>query len=151
MLKICRSYWELNIHQLLAVCAQTLEAESVNYFQAEQDFCDYLREDFFSADNALYALWSLEGRYVSALRIESYRDGYLLSGLETAPQDRRKGYAKCLIEAVCREYIPIYSHVHKKNAASIALHQACGFVPVLDYGVLLDGTVSYNYLTLCHK
>lgn len=156
VLKICYSFQELNITQLMEVYSQSLNDDPVGRYQAKQDFYDYLREEFFSIPNVFYALWSLEGRCVSALRMEPYQDGYLLSGLETALQDRRKGYARKLVNGVL-QYLslegsfPIYTHVHKKNAASLALHRACGFAPIQDYGVLIDGTVSYNYLTLCHK
>ena len=149
MLKICRSYRELNIQQLLEVYSQSLSEESISRFRAEQEYCDYLRENFFSIPNAFYALWDLEGRYVSGLRMEPYQDGFLLYWLETEPQERGKGYGKKLVKSVIeflflQESSPVYVHIHKKNTISLALHHACDFVTIQDYGVLLDGTVSYN-------
>lgn len=148
MLKICRRYSELNIPALLAVYEESLGKTGGSRFLAEQDFCDYLREDFFRVSGAYCALWLHEGCYVCALRVEPYRDGFLISVLETAPQDRRRGYGAALVTAVCQISFPVYVHVQKANVASLSLHRRCGFQEHLDYGILLDGTVSRQYVTL---
>ena len=120
---------------------------------AEQDFYDYLRRTFFVAPGTFYAVWEENGQYISALRMEPYQDGFLLSGLETAPQHRRRGYAVKLIEAVlgymgsCR----IYSHVSKRNAASLRTHEACGFRKISDHAVYADGSVLSTSVTLMIK
>ncbi len=94
-------------------------------------------------------MWTADGAYVSVLRLEPYVDGYLLTGLETAPAARGKGYATMLMRAML-DIFPerIYSHVQMKNTASLALHQNVGFKILYDYAHLLDGTVSRNYYTL---
>ncbi len=120
--------------------------------RAENQMLDYLREDFFSMQGAVCALWVIDGRYRSALRLEPYKEGYLISALETAPEDRRKGYAKCLLQAVTDKYsLPIYSHIEKTNKASLSLHRACGFEVCSDSAVLLDGTVTQNYFTMLYR
>lgn len=121
---------------------------------AEQDFYAYLL-DFFADPDAMYAVWAPEGRYAAALRIERYRDGYLITGLETMPEMRRKGNAGKLIGAVLNYLsrqgsIKVYSHVDKRNAASIAVHIACGFERILEYAVYLDGSVLPTSCTLCY-
>lgn len=119
------------------------EPEGQQILLAEQEFHQYLRECFFATEGALYAIWAVDGRYVSALRLEPYQDGLLLEALETAPNQRRKGYAKELIRAV-RNTFPgtrIYSHIHKRNIPSIRTHEACGFRRILHYAVYADGSV----------
>lgn len=127
------------------------ESESRQLFLAEQDFHQYLRECFFPTEGAFYALWVLSGKYVSALRMEPYRDGLLLAALETMPQYRRRGFATALLQEILGLYgdQKIYSHVHKGNTASRKTHQKCGFRIVLDHAVYADGSVLQNSYTFC--
>ena len=122
------------------------------FLRAEREFYDYLREDFFRQRNAFYAVWTEKGKYVSALRLEPYGDGWLLEALETAPDHRKKGYAKALMGAVL-EYMGqavVYSHVSRRNEASLKTHYACGFCKHLDHVVYLDGSVTHRAVTLKH-
>lgn len=163
MLTIVRTMRDLHLGQLMAVYeegnlenAQELYPElpeNQQILRAEQDFYQYLRECFFKTEGAVYAIWSENGRYVSALRLEPYQDGLLLEALETAPEHRRKGYAKQLIREVMQlpEVEKVYSHVHKKNIASLRTHESCGFRKVLDHAVNIDGSVSRNSCTLCYE
>ena len=109
---------------------------------AKRDFESYLRENFYAQDNACYWLWSEDGVYRSALRLEPYQDGFLLEALETHPKHRRKGYAKKLISEVL-ERLPtgtrVYSHISKRNTPSLASHRSCGFYKLLDYCVDTNG------------
>ncbi len=114
-------------------------------FRAEQDFCCYLREDFFRVKGSFYAIWKAQGEFVSALRMEPYRDGYLLEALETAPGYRRRGYGKSLICAVLSEMsqqgkLPVYSHIRKGNIPSEKTHKICGFRIWKDTAVYIDGS-----------
>ena len=121
--------------------------------QAEQDFYQYLREVFFPAEGAVYAIWEVGGRYVSALRLEPYRDGLLLEALETMPCERRRGYAQKLILGVLEQYsgTRIYSHVHKRNLPSLAVHEKCGFRRISEQAVYIDGSVNSRACTLCYE
>ena len=121
--------------------------------QAEQDFYQYLREVFFPTDGVVYAIWEAEGRYVSALRLEPYRDGLLLEALETAPDQRRKGYGRKLILCVQEQFpgVKIYSHVHKRNLPSLAIHEKCGFCRISEQAVYIDGSVNSRACTLCYE
>lgn len=123
---------------------------------SKQDFHSYLEEDFFSKPGAVYAVWEADGKYVSALRLEPNRDGLLMEALETAPGERRKGYAAALIRTVQewlkgQETVKIYSHVSKRNAASLATHERCGFRRFLDHTVRWDGSMNPNAVTMLYE
>ena len=131
--------------------AYSREPEAVGLRLAEEDFRESLNA-FFRASGAVCAVWTEEGRYVSALRLEPWRDGLLLTGLETAPEHRGKGYAKKLIRSAL-EYFPmqkVYSHVRKDNSSSLHAHQACGFEILSDCARFLDGSADHRAFTLCH-
>lgn len=123
---------------------------------AEQDFYNYLSSVFFLQRASLYAIWEIDGAYKSALRLEPYSDGMLLCALETAPEARGKGYATELISAIQR-YLrkqgsgKVYSHVSKRNAASLAVHKKCGFQIIKDSAVYSDGSVMHNSYTLTYR
>ena len=127
-------------------------SENLQLLQAEQSFYQYLTESFFPLPGAVYAIWTENGCYLSALRLEPYKDGLLLEGLETAPAFRKQGYATRLIQAV-QQKLPekIYAHVHKRNKASLAVHQKCGFQVLYDYARYIDGSVASNAYTLCYQ
>lgn len=141
MLKIVRSMGELPLDQLYRVYGESLDA-------------DYLRFDFFRVPGAMYCLWILDERCVSAVRLEPWRDGMLLTALETAPDRRRSGYAKDLLMEIFAHLrglgvVSVYSHVVKQNTASIRTHEACGFSKLSDTAAYLDGSVdsrAYTYV-----
>lgn len=158
MLKIIKTMGELNTEQLIGVYAESIrenaERFSMDQYQGENAFLDYLSEDFFRQKGAFYALWTEDGVYRSALRLEPYRDGLLLQALETAPNARRRGYAHALTTDVL-QYLrdegcnAVYSHVEKRNAPSLRVHFKCGFREISDHATYLDGTVTQNSCTLC--
>lgn len=161
MLKLAKKMSEISIGSLMEVYAQScLEQGRARYPQeddtrqiaaGEREFYTYLTQVFFRTEGVRLAIWEEDGRYVSALRLEPYQDGLLLAGLETAPNQRRKGYAVKLVKAVLAELegVKIYSHISVKNQASIRTHEVCGFFQSREYSVLLDGTVSRRYMTYC--
>ena len=77
----------------------------------------------------------------------------MIAGLETAQDQRGKGFATKLIMGVAtdmatRNVKTLYSHVKKNNRRSLRVHEKCGFVSVLDYAVFLDGSVDTRSLSL---
>ena len=119
---------------------------------AEQDFYQYLRECFFTMPGARYAILEENGSYCSAVRWEPFMDGVLISALETAPSERRKGHAeKLLREVLLRFDTKVYSHVIKKNMPSLAVHRKCGFRIISDRARYLDGSVNARAYTLCFE
>lgn len=118
---------------------------------AEQDLYSYLRQAL--EEGAWFSAWVEEGNFMSALRLEPYHDGFLITALESAPTHRRKGYANALLQAVAGtfETEKIYSHVFADNAISIRLHEKNAFVRVMDSAVLLDGTLTCDAYTYMYK
>ena len=161
MLKVLKRLAEINFSELMEVYREgnLMNARErypddnpeVQKIKAEGDFEDYLREDFFRVLKAFYAVWEESGSYCSALRIEPYQDGWLLEALETKPACRKQGYAARLVAAVL-DQLPkgscVYSHVGKRNAASLATHRRCGFEIALDYAEYVDGTITQNAYTM---
>lgn len=164
MLKIIHSAAGLDFGQLMQVYAESnrlngkrdypRESENMQILLSEQDFCAYLQE-YFKDSNARYALWEAEDGYKSALRLERYADGYLIAGLETVPEARRKGYAGKLIKALQLHLskqgeTKLYSHVDKRNLASINTHIACGFRRSSEFAVYLDGSILHTSCTFSY-
>ena len=121
------------------------------FMAAEQDFYRYLQL-FFKEKNGFVLILSNGRRYISALRAERYKDGYLLEALETLPDQRNRGYAGKLVRELLtwadERNLPIYSHVSKSNFPSISVHRKCGFRKILDYAVYVDGSVNDRACTL---
>lgn len=164
MLVVAKTLEELNFPELMKIYiegnrehGQDLwpeKAEEEQLRLAEQDFYSFLKERFFVKPEAVYMIWSVDGKYISALRLEPNRDGFLLEALETLPEERKKGYAVTLISAVQKYLgsssgIKIYSHVSKQNIASLKTHRRCGFDFYMDHTVRGDGSVNHNANTLC--
>lgn len=161
MLKIAKTMGQLDFAQLMEVYMEGNRENGMERYpdlpecrqllRAEQDFYAYLTDVFFKTPGGYYALWVLDGRCVSALRLEPYKDGYLLAALETHPEHRRRGYAKALICAVLSMEEKIYSHVGKWNVASLGVHEKCGFRRISEQAVYLDGSVNSKCCTLCYQ
>lgn len=161
MLLICTKPSQINFGQLMRVYSQSnRQSGAMRYpdlsderqlYEAEQDYYLFLRE-FYTVPDAVYLIWTSDGIYKSALRLEPYRDGLLIEGLETAPEYRKMGYAKKLLsEAVsyisATQHSILYSHIAKNNFVSQNVHMACGFREILDYAVYIDGSVDRNSST----
>lgn len=115
----------------------------------EIDFMDHLRDVFFRTAGAVYYVWIENGRYIAALRLEPWDGKLLLSGFQTHPSYRRRGYGLMLMQEVLRDHVhgTVCSHIHHKNYASIALHLKAGFRKAFESARLLDGTVTSQYGT----
>ena len=158
MLRVFKTTEQLRYGQLMEVYEQLNREKAAAYrrkdgnaalFAAEQEMYAYLKHSFFKRPDSFLAVWEERGRYVSAVRVERYADGWLINALETACDSRRKGYAQALVTAVLdRLEGPVYSHVDKENEASLGLHKACGFQIISDESRLLNGCVSIRHYTL---
>lgn len=154
---------KLNTEQLLSVyCDENQKKGSKLYpeestvsqlMRVENALLSYLREDFFRQPDAFYALLDDGDGYCAAARLEPFKDGMLLEGVATLPDQRRRGYAtKLLLDILIylrtTQYTRVYAHVLKNNIPSLKLHEKCGFCVISDCATLLDGTISNQYHTL---
>lgn len=162
MLTIITKPEDLPYSALMTVYEQTICEKATNHYPcrdaherlllAEQDLYQYLIEALKN-ETAILALWSVQRSYVAALRLEKYRDGLLLTSLETAPDDRRKGYAFDLVCAVLSAYPDrkIYSHIYNSNIGSVMLHRKCGFRQIAAFAEFLDGSISHDASTFLYE
>ena len=160
MLILVNKLRDLRFSQLMAVYQEGNEENGREFWpehsageqllRAETEFYRYLREVFFPTPGAVYALWAQKDQYVSALRLEPFGDGLLLEALETHPDHRRKGYARELILAVAEAFPGnrIYSHIGKKNLASLGVHESCGFRRIAQQARYIDGSVDSRCCTM---
>ena len=161
MLILARKMGQIPFSDLMAVYAESNgklareqwpeEPEGMRLYRAEMDFYQYLRHDFFTQGDGIYALWMVEGKPVSAVRFENWKDGVLLEALETRPDQRRKGYGFLLMRAALNEVTgKVYSHVARDNEASLGLHEKCGFRRCGDTA-LVDGSFDRRFVTLVRE
>ena len=167
MLKIVRSMSQLPFQQLMALYRESnLRSARENWSEYDPEYglqmvermCyEDLQQGLFSMPDACICLWLMEGEPVSCLRLEPWKDGILLTGLETAPGHRNQGHACELLQGVQAHLaqqgrVKLYSHIHHKNAPSIRVHTKCGFRRISDCARLLDGSVaSYTGTYLYEK
>ena len=118
----------------------------------EEDLYPYLQGDFFRRPGCFCAFLVLDEKYAAGVRLEPFRDGYLVTGLRTAPTLRRQGLATELLRGALT-YLAgefhgcVYSHVATGNTASRAVHEKCGFSRQAGSAVMLDGSVLADHCT----
>ncbi len=117
----------------------------------EEGFFDYLRTGFFAAPGNRYYVLDDNGCWVCAIRLSpvpSRASASYAEALETAPTQRRKGYARKLMELLAFSLaqdgpFELTDSVHKKNEASLAFHKSVGFEIVQENAVCaLNGNVN---------
>lgn len=163
MLLVCQKLSQLHFGQLMEVYRESVRENGAEFYpdlsageqllRAEQDFYDYLRSGFFTQPGDLYCIWEENGRYICALRLQTFADGVLLEALETHPDHRRLGYAETLIRAVLQHFQPekLYSHIGHRNTASQAVHLKCGFRKIADHARYANGSVNSHCGTYLYE
>lgn len=163
MLRIAKSLSQLSFSKLMEVYSQSNQEKALRRFSREpaevalrlieSETYQYLSTVFFRGEESIYAIWEEAGCYVSALRLERWQNGLLLTGLETTPDRRRQGYGRRLLRAALCRYPGrlIYSHVEKHNIASLALHEACGFRRLRESAQYLDGSIDGKACTMVYE
>jgi|GEM_PF-5410631 Sortase and related acyltransferases len=97
-----------------------------------QDYADFIAEFIAQDDRYIFAVRD-SGIYVAALRIiRMSPGGWYIEALETSPEHRRKGFARCLLTQTLRcmralSARSVVSVIGRDNIASQALHVSCGF------------------------
>lgn len=156
MLRVIENIRELAISQIAEIYETTFASGSGNQFSVspEIELYQQICDSVLNHGGRLF-FWYSDHMPVAALRCEPYEDGYLIFDLETKAAFRRRGFACSLISAVqkflCSEGAALYSHVAKNNKISLKLHDKTGFSVVSDHATLIDGTVSYAYVTLIYR
>ena len=154
LLRVFRGFSALDIRQIFKIYEESLTrnySAKEPWESPEILFLEDLRLFFGGKNNRLF-LWEHAGEFVSALRLEPYQDGFLISCLETAPDQRRSGFALELMNAVVLlEKGPFYAHVAKNNVPSRRFHEKVGFVKIADHAVFVDGSVYSSVMTLKMK
>lgn len=162
MLTIISNAEQLPYSQVMCVYEQSIrESAKKNHrnccsmqqlLNAEQDLYAYL-QDVLEQKLAVLAFWTDNNKFVSALCLEKYRDGLLLTALETAPRERGKGYASMLVSCVVDQFsdCKIYSHIADNNLTSISVHLKCGFQKISSSAVFLDGSQSTDASTYLYE
>ncbi|MBQ3251773.1 MAG: GNAT family N-acetyltransferase [Oscillospiraceae bacterium] len=142
---------KVDIAQIFRVYRESIDREyrdSKDCNCPEEAFYEDLRH-FFSVSGAILGVWCADGVYMASLRLEPYRDGYLISCLETAPNCRRRGYASMLLSQLMEQFPgSYYAHIDKKNRPSLLLHAKLGFEVISDHAVYVDGSVFTSSYTL---
>ena len=155
MLRIFRKLQDLRFSDLAELyCDSRMNDEDC--LASEQDFYFYLKSCFFTDRKAFYAVWEDKGSYVAALRMEPYKNGLLLAGLQTQAGKEGKGYATILVQQTLAYLADgntafVYSHVEKSNKASVRVHEKCGFSVFSDSATFIDGSFSSNARTYLYK
>ena len=109
----------------------------------EAKFLEYYRTDFFAVPGRRCYVLADRERWVSAIRLYPVpgRPGaWHAEALETAPDCRRRGYARKLMELLCfalakQGPFELSDSVGKHNEPSLAFHKACGFEIVQEEAV----------------
>lgn len=157
MLKWIEDINQLSFYNLMQIYTETnLKDVEFNYpylhgnealFCVESSFYHFLNDVFFKTKGAKYAIWIQNNKWVSALRLEPFVDGMLISGLETHPDHRNCGYAKYLLNGVISQMnsgLKVYAHIDPNNLASIAVHTRCGFNKISSCSHMLNGNIDMN-------
>ena len=115
MLKIVNSMNQLDFSKLMYVYSEGNTQNGAELYphltiesqirEAELDFYRYLNDIFFRIADAFYAVLESNNHYLAALRMEPYRDGWILCALETTPSERNRGHAAELINSV-KNHLP---------------------------------------------
>ena len=137
---------ELDVPRLMGVYRES-NLDNVPYFfpeekdlekglrRVEERFFDHLRTVFFSTPGNRYYVLEDDGRWASAIRLYPVpeRPGACYAeALETAPDLRRRGYGRKLMELLFFSLaqdgpFELTDSVHKQNEASLAFHRSVGF------------------------
>lgn len=101
--------------------------------KVEENFIDYIKNEFFVNVGNIYYVWEEKGIWISAMRVYKINNNlYYIEALETHPKYRKQGYAEKLMSRVIDELkiqgnFEIKSMTPKENIASQRTHEKCGF------------------------
>ena len=150
---------ELDFPKLMEIYRES-NLENIPYFfpeetdperglrQVEAGFRDYLEKDFFESPKNRYYVLEDGERWASAIRLSPIPErerSWFAEALETAPDCRRRGYARKLMELLCYALakegpFELTDSVSKRNLPSLGFHESVGFTVYQENAVSpLDG------------
>ena len=148
--KLMEVYRESNLDNIAYFFPEETDRER-GLRAVEAGFRDYLTGDFFASPGNRYYVLEDGGSWVSAIRLFPVPEQpgvWYAEALETAPEQRRKGYARRMMEMLFDLLVregpfELWDTVHRQNAASLAFHRSLGFEIVQDPAVCpLNGHVN---------
>lgn len=158
----------LDFSKLMEVYRESNE-DNVSYFYpeetdldkgrhlVEQKFYDYLKTGFYNKPGNRYYVLEDNGEWLSAIRlfpVEGKDNNFFAEALETMPSQRRKGYARKMMELLFEKlgsegFFEITDTVNKSNEASLRFHLNCGFEIFKDPACcVLNGNVDEKAFTM---
>lgn len=126
----------------------------------EERFFTYLQTDFFASPGNRYYVLVEDGRWASAVRLFPVPDqkrAYYAEALETAPELRRRGYGRKLMELLLAALAQdgpfvLTDSVHREYEPSLAFHRSLGFEVSQDNAVCpLNGKVNPQAVGLRYR
>ena len=137
---------ELDFPKLMEIYRES-NLENIPYFfpeetdrarglrRVEAGFRDYLKDEFFTERGRRYYVLADGERWASALRlcpIPGKERAWYAEALETAPDCRRRGYARKLLELLCYALakggpFELTDSVSRGNLPSLGFHESTGF------------------------
>ena len=137
---------ELDFPKLMEIYRES-NLENIPYFfpeetdrarglrRVEAGFRDYLKDEFFTGRGRRYYVLADGERWASALRlcpIPGKERAWYAEALETAPDCRRRGYARKLLELLCYALakggpFELTDSVSRGNLPSLGFHESTGF------------------------
>lgn len=110
-----------------------IEDIEVGKKKVEENFIDYIKNEFLINDGNIYYVWEENGIWISAMRVYKINKKlYYIEALATHPKYRRQGFAEKLMSSVIEDLkvqgsFEMKSMTSKENIASQRTHEKCGF------------------------
>lgn len=154
--KLMEIYRESNLENIPYFFPEETDQER-GLRRVEAGFRGYLQFDFFTSAGNRYYVLADGARWASAIRLFPVPDrgrSWYAEALETAPELRRRGCARKLLELLCWELakggpFELTDSVGKRNTPSLAFHEAAGFRVWQDPArCLLNGNTNESALGL---
>lgn len=153
----------LNKEEFLAVYKGSAEINAPQWYpdlpfeaavqKYESGYWDFMQRSFWEEKGVLLVAHS-DSHYVSAVvAYQKENHSFLIEALETAPNERGKGYGKIVLKEMLDFLVhsdsnaTVYSFTGKKNIASQRTHASLGMEKLHDYWQDESGTIDNTQIT----
>lgn len=159
MINVVTQIDDSEILQLFSVYSESMNDMRTHFASNTEMIAAYTAflQDFIKNPKHRIIVETNNNAWVSALRaIETIEGHWFLEAVETKPEERNKGFGEKLLRHSI-DYlksigmVEITCTISKKNFASQALHEKCGFIPTNEvpmncWGELEEGTILYRFV-----